>query len=64
MVRVILAETTLPVRMRPRIETSPVKGHFLSMYVPLMASLGVYEDAEQTHMSLTACEQHRAQNAP
>lgn len=31
MVRVILpAEMTLPVRMRPRIETSPVNGHFLS----------------------------------
>jgi hypothetical protein len=42
MVRVILADMTFPVRMRPRIETSPVKGHFLSMYVPLMASLGVY----------------------
>lgn len=31
MVRVILpAETTFPVRIRPRMETSPVKGHFLS----------------------------------
>lgn len=29
-VRVILVETTLPVKMRPRIETLPVKGHFLS----------------------------------
>lgn len=29
-VRVILVETTLPVKIRPRIETSPVKGHFLS----------------------------------
>jgi hypothetical protein len=29
-VRVIFVETTLPVRMRPRIEMSPVKGHFLS----------------------------------
>lgn len=25
------AETTFPVRIRPRIETSPVKGHFLSV---------------------------------
>jgi hypothetical protein len=31
MVLVILVEWTTPVRMRPRIETSPVKGHFLSM---------------------------------
>jgi len=29
-VRVILVETTLPVKIRPRIEMSPVKGHFLS----------------------------------
>jgi hypothetical protein len=30
-VRCILVETTVPVRIRPRIETIPVKGHFLSM---------------------------------
>lgn len=30
MVRVILVETTRPVRIRPRMETSPVNGHFLS----------------------------------
>lgn len=30
MVRSILTDTTLPVRIRPRMETSPVKGHFLS----------------------------------
>ena len=29
-VRVILVDTTRPLRMRPRMETSPVKGHFLS----------------------------------
>jgi hypothetical protein len=29
-VRVIFVETTFPVRMRPRIEISPVNGHFLS----------------------------------
>lgn len=31
MVRCILVETTVPVRIRPRIETRPVKGHFLSI---------------------------------
>jgi hypothetical protein len=31
-VRCILVETTLPVRMRPRIDTMPVKGHFLSAW--------------------------------
>jgi len=30
MVRCILVETTKPERMRPRMETRPVKGHFLS----------------------------------
>lgn len=30
MVRCILLETTRPVRIRPRMETRPVKGHFLS----------------------------------
>lgn len=30
-VRFILVETTLPVRIRPRIEMSPVNGHFLSV---------------------------------
>ena len=38
MVLVILVEWTTPVKIRPRMETSPVKGHFLSMYVPLIAS--------------------------
>ena len=31
MVRCILVDTTVPVRIRPRIETRPVKGHFLSV---------------------------------
>lgn len=30
MVRCILVDTTVPVRIRPRMETRPVKGHFLS----------------------------------
>ena len=29
-VRVIFVDTTRPVRIRPRMDTSPVKGHFLS----------------------------------
>lgn len=32
-VRCILVETTVPVRIRPRMETRPVKGHFLSVGV-------------------------------
>ena len=34
-VRCILVETTVPVRIRPRMETRPVKGHFLSRGVLL-----------------------------
>ncbi len=33
-VRVIFVDTTTPLRMRPRMLTLPVKGHFLSMYEP------------------------------
>lgn len=31
MVRFILVDFTTPVKIRPRMETLPVKGHFLSM---------------------------------
>merc|ERR1719440_718787 len=41
MVRFIFVEMTMPLRMRPRIDTLPVKGHFLSTYEPSSASLGV-----------------------
>jgi hypothetical protein len=35
----ILVETTVPVRIRPRMETVPVKGHFLSANPSLLALL-------------------------
>jgi hypothetical protein len=35
MVRFILVDLTTPDKMRPRMDTLPVKGHFLSMYVPV-----------------------------
>ncbi|KAI7150536.1 hypothetical protein KC344_g22 [Hortaea werneckii] len=38
-VRCILVETTVPVRIRPRIETRPVKGHFLRPFNPLIRML-------------------------
>jgi hypothetical protein len=38
-VRVILVETTRPVRMRPRIETSLVNGHFLSKSICIVYRL-------------------------
>ena len=31
---------TMPLRMRPRMEISEVKGHLLSMYLPSTASRG------------------------
>merc|ERR1712002_176368 len=40
-VRFIFIDFTIPVRMRPRMLTLPVNGHFLSMYVPSTASRGV-----------------------
>jgi hypothetical protein len=40
-VRVILVVWTTPVKMRPLIDTFPVNGHFLSTYVPSIASRGV-----------------------
>lgn len=40
-VRCILVETTVPVKILPRIETKPVNGHFLSMYEPSIAAFGV-----------------------
>merc|ERR1719276_31837 len=36
-VRFIFMLLMVPLKRRPRIATSPVKGHFLSMYVPSMA---------------------------
>lgn len=41
MVLTIFALWQVPARIRPLIETVPVNGHFLSIYVPSMASLGV-----------------------
>lgn len=38
MVRCILVDTTVPVRIRPRMETRPVKGHFLSAKVVVVSS--------------------------
>ncbi len=43
-VRCILVEMTVPLRIRPRMETIPVKGHFLSgehnCQIPSMQSAG------------------------
>jgi len=41
-----LVDTTVPVRIRPRIETRPVKGHFLSMHRRRLVL-----DQQQTHNS-------------
>lgn len=41
MVRFILVDLTTPDKMRPRMDTLPVKGHFLSMYVPVFFYIAV-----------------------
>lgn len=41
MVLCILVEITIPLRIWPLMETLEVNGHFLSMYLDSMASLGV-----------------------
>ena len=39
MVLFILVDLTVPDKIRPRMEMLPVKGHFLSMYVPISSSV-------------------------
>jgi hypothetical protein len=66
MVRVILVEVTTPFRMRPRIDTLPVKGHFLSMYVPCRTELNEVNDKVEYHARPSVCMalcQQRQQNA-
>lgn len=41
MVLCILVEITIPLRICPRMDTLLVKGHFLSIYLDSIASLGV-----------------------
>jgi hypothetical protein len=41
-VRCILVEITVPVRMRPRMEIWPVKGHFLSVVAMLAPALVIF----------------------
>lgn len=52
-VRVIFVETTLPVRIRPRIEILPVKGHFLS--VCAMCSCTWKTKGEHTDVGAVDC---------
>jgi hypothetical protein len=39
-VRCIFVDTTVPTRIRPRMETNPVKGHFLSAEYPSQSTDG------------------------
>jgi hypothetical protein len=47
-VRVILVETTRPVRMRPRMETSLVNGHFLSILIHIVWIVPVKQKSART----------------
>jgi hypothetical protein len=48
-VRVILVEITRPVRMRPRMETSLVNGHFLSAFTHIVIVHGLFEQSKKAH---------------
>jgi hypothetical protein len=48
-VRVILVETTRPVRMRPRMETSLVNGHFLSVLTRIIIVYGLFQQRQRAH---------------
>lgn len=50
-VRVIFVETTLPLRRRPRIETRPVQGHFLSILCQYSVLVRVSRKALLTNVS-------------
>lgn len=45
----------VPERMRPRIETLPVKGHFLSMYDPVQKTESVYRPTVEHSMTPREC---------
>ena len=51
-VRVILVETTRPVRMRPRMETSLVKGHFLSAFTRIATVHKLFEQGKKAHVPM------------
>lgn len=49
-------EITNPLIIFPLIETSEVKGHFLSIYLPSIASLGVLNPNPMFFQNLTPLE--------
>lgn len=48
MVRVILVETTRPVRIRPRMEISLVNGHFLSVTTRVVIVYGLFQQSKKS----------------
>lgn len=63
-VRCILVETTVPVRIRPRMETVPVKGHFLSILpkVSNSSSAEVVSQFVYSHLVFVALLEFSAPN--
>ena len=57
-VRCILVEMTLPVRIRPRIETMPVNGHFLSVYHVSAFALALLFPPELSLLCSSFCGRH------
>lgn len=46
MVLFIFVDLTMPDKIRPRMEMLPVKGHFLSMYVPANSAADAVPEAK------------------
>ena len=55
-VRCILVETTVPVSIRPRIETLPVKGHFLSIQCQHYIELVVKHSSEEQRTNVCSLD--------
>jgi|KNS10NT17metaT_FD_contig_31_349150_length_307_multi_8_in_0_out_0_1 hypothetical protein len=62
MVLFIDLEMTIPLIIFPLMETSEVKGHFLSMYLPSIASLGVLIPNPIFFQNLTPLDDLEANN--
>lgn len=56
MVLVMALEITIPLIIFPLMDTSEVKGHFLSIYFPSVASLGVLIPNPMFFQNLTPLE--------
>ena len=59
-VRFIFMLVTMPVKIRPRMLTFPVKGHFLSIYVPSMAC---WRNSHRQYLTVSAASSQAEQDS-